>query len=86
MSSQSLDEQNGAAAALGVGQPLVCDADARVARELGLPTFSLDHIDSYCRAALVVGDGAIVQAFYPPASAVRSPAQAFAWMRRQSWS
>jgi peroxiredoxin len=86
MSSQSLDQQSVAAAALGVGQPLLCDADARVGRALGLPTFTVDHIDWYCRAALVVDDGVIVQAFYPLASAARSPGQAVAWMRRQAWS
>jgi peroxiredoxin len=83
ISSQPLDEQRVIAAALGVGHPLICDADASVARELGLPTFSVDYVDWYCRAALVINDGAIVQAFYPLASAVRSPALAAAWMRRQ---
>lgn len=86
MSSQSLDQQSVVVAALGVGQPLLCDADARVGRSLGLPTFSVDQIDWYCRAALVIDDGAIVQAFYPLASAVRSPGQAVGWMRRQAWS
>jgi peroxiredoxin len=85
MSSQSLDQQSVVVAALGIGQPLLCDADARVGRALGLPTFSVDHIDWYCRAALVVDDGVIVQAFYPLASAERGPGQAVAWMRRQSW-
>jgi peroxiredoxin len=86
MSSQSLDQQSVVVAALGVGQPLLCDADARVGRALGLPTFSVDQIDWYCRAALVVDDGVIVQAFYPLASAVRSPGEAVGWMRRQAWS
>lgn len=85
ISSQSLDQQSVVVAALGVGHPLLCDADARVGRELGLPTFSVGHSDWYCRAALVVDDGAIVQAFYPLASAVGSPGQAVAWMRRQTW-
>jgi peroxiredoxin len=85
MSSQSLDQQSIVVAALGVGHPLLYDAGARVGRELGLPTFSVDHVDWYCRAALVVDDGAIVQAFYPLASAVGSPGQAVAWMRRQAW-
>jgi peroxiredoxin len=86
MSSQSLDQQSVVVSALGVGHPLLCDADARVARALGLPTFSVDQIDWYCRAALVVDDGVIVQAFYPLASAERSPGQAVAWMRRQPWN
>jgi peroxiredoxin len=86
MSSQSLEQQSVVVAALGVGQPLLCDADARVGRALGLPTFSVDDIDWYCRAALVVEDGVVVQAFYPLASAVRSPGQAVAWMRRRPWS
>jgi peroxiredoxin len=86
MSSQALDQQSVVVAALGVGHPLLCDADARVGRALGLPTFSVGHSDWYCRAALVVDDGVIVQAFYPLASAVRSPGQAVAWMRRRAWS
>lgn len=86
MSSQSLDQQSVVAAALGVGHPLLCDADARVGRALGLPTFSADDIDWYCRAALVVAGGVIVQAFYPLVSAVHSPGQAVAWMRRHAWS
>jgi peroxiredoxin len=85
MSSQSLDQQSVVAAALGVGQPLLCDAGARVGRALGLPTFSVDRVDWYCRAALVVDDGVIVQAFYPLANAARSPGEAVAWMRRQAW-
>jgi peroxiredoxin len=85
MSSQSLDQQSVVAAALGVGHPLLCDADARVGRALGLPTFSVDDVDWYCRAALVVDDGVIVQAFYPLASAAHSPGEAVAWMRRQAW-
>jgi peroxiredoxin len=86
MSSQSLHQQSSVVAALGVGHPLLHDADARVGRALGLPTFSVDDVDWYCRAALVVDDGVIVHAFYPLASAVSSPGQAVAWMRRQAWS
>lgn len=85
MSTQALDQQSAVVDALGVGQPLLCDADARVGRELGLPTFSTDDIDWYCRATLVVDDGVIVQAFHPLASAVGSPGQIVAWMRRQVW-
>jgi peroxiredoxin len=86
ISSQPLDEQSVVASALGIGQPLLCDNERRVAHEIGLPTFTVDHIDWYCRATLVVNEGVIVQAFYPLASAVRSPAQAVAWMRRQTWN
>jgi peroxiredoxin len=86
VSSQRREEQNVAATALGIGQPLVCDDELRLARELGLPTFSVDNTDWYCRVTLVISDGVILQAFYPVSSAVRSPAQALAWMRRQRWS
>jgi peroxiredoxin len=86
VSSQSRDQQSVVVATLGVGHPLLCDADARVGRALGLPTFSVDQIDWYRRAALVIDDGVIVHAFYPLASAVGSPGQAVAWMRRQAWS
>lgn len=53
--------------------------------EFGLPTFGVDGASWYCRLTLVVNDGAIAQVFYPVMSAVRSPAQAVAWMRRQRW-
>jgi peroxiredoxin len=86
LSSQSLDEQCVVAAALGIGHPILCDRDASVAHELGLPTFSVDDVTWYRRATLIVHDGAIVQAFYPLESAFRSAAQAVAWMQRQRWS
>lgn len=86
VSSQSQDEQSVIVSALGVGQPLVCDSNLRLAQDLGLPTFTVDSAAWYCRLMLVINDGAIVRAFYPLISATRSPAQAVAWMRRQRWS
>jgi peroxiredoxin len=85
VSSQAANEQSVTAAALGIGQPLLHDSSRRLAREFGLPTFGVDGASWYCRLTLVVNDGAIAQAFYPVMSAVRSPAQAVAWMRRQRW-
>lgn len=86
VSSQSLGEQCVAVSALGLGHPLLWDHDASLARDLGLPTFSVDNVDWYCRVTVIVNDGVIVQAFYPLTSAVRSSAQAVTWMRRQRWS
>jgi peroxiredoxin len=83
VSSQSNDEQSVTASALGVGHPLLCDSDRVLARELGLPTFTVDHIGWYCRLTLVVDDGVIARAFYPVTSATRSAAQAVRWMRQQ---
>jgi peroxiredoxin len=83
VSSQSNDEQSVTASALGVGHPLLCDSDRLLAQELGLPTFTVDHIGWYCRLTLVVDDGVIARAFYPVTSATRSAAQAIRWMRRQ---
>jgi peroxiredoxin len=86
VSSEAANEQRVAVAALGIGQPLLYDSSRRLARELGLPTFGVDGASWYCRLTLVVNDGAIAQAFYPVMSAVRSPAQAVAWMRRSGGS
>lgn len=82
VSSQSNDEQSVTASALGVGHPLLCDTDRLLARELGLPTFTVDHIGWYCRLTLVVDEGVIARAFYPVTSATGSAAQAVRWMRR----
>ncbi|MBA3809502.1 MAG: hypothetical protein H0X28_14090 [Solirubrobacterales bacterium] len=85
VSSHAANEQSMIATALGIGHPLLCDSDRRLAQELGLPTFGEDGASWYCRLTLVVNDGAIAQAFYPVMSAVHSPAQAVTWMRRQRW-
>ena len=85
VSSQPRDEQSVTVSVLGVGQPLVCDSDLRLAQELGLPTFTVDNVPSYCRLVLVVEERAIAHAIYPLISATSSPAQAVAWMRRQGW-
>jgi peroxiredoxin len=86
VSTQASAQQRVTAAALGIGHPLLCDSDRRLARELGLPTFGIDDASWYARATLVVNDGVIAQAFYPVTSATKSPAQAIAWMRRQRWA
>jgi peroxiredoxin len=83
VSSQSHNEQSVTASALGIGHPLLCDADRVLARDLGLPTFTVDYTGWYCRLTLVVDDGVIARAFYPVTSATRSAAQAVRWMRRQ---
>jgi peroxiredoxin len=83
VSSQSSDGQSVTSSALGVGHPLLCDGDRTLAHELGLPTFTVDHIAWYCRLTLVVDDGVIVRAFYPVTSATRSAAQALRWMRQR---
>ncbi len=85
VSGQAANQQSVIAAALGIGQPLLCDSDRHLARELGLPTFGMEGASWYCRLTLVVNNGAISQAFYPVMSVTRSPAQAVEWMRRQRW-
>lgn len=86
VSSQPRDQQRVVADTLGFRQPLVCDDELLLARELGLPTFAIGDTDWYCRATLVVRDGLVVQAFYPITSAIRSPALTIEWIRSQRWS
>jgi len=83
VSSQTRDEQRAIAGALGLGHPLLSDVDTQLAHELGLPIFTVAHISWYCRVTLIVSNGLVAHAFYPVTSAIRSPAQAIAWMRRQ---
>jgi peroxiredoxin len=85
VSTQSAGEQRTIADTLGIGQPLLCDTDGKLARALGLPSFGADDAIWYCRLTLIVDEGAIARAFYPVTSAVQSPAQAIAWIRRQRW-
>jgi peroxiredoxin len=86
ISTQSADEQDVTAAALGIGHPLLCDSDLRLARELGLPRFVVDGANWYSRLTLIVNEGVIAHVIYPVTSAIRSPAQAIAWMRRARWA
>lgn len=86
VSSQSHDEQSIVASALGFGHPLLCDDELRLARELCLPTFTVENTDWYLRLMLVINDGLIARAFYPVSGATRSPAKAVAWMRQHGWS
>jgi len=85
VSDQAANQQSVVAAALGIGQPLLCDSGRHLAQELGLPTFGMEGANWYSRMTVVINDGAISQAFYPVMSVTRSPAQAVEWMRRQRW-
>jgi peroxiredoxin len=86
VSTQPPDEQNVTADMLGIGHPLICDSDCRLARGLGLPTFEVAGASWYGRLTLVVNDGVIAQVFHPVTSAIHSPTQAIEWMRRQRWA
>lgn len=86
VSSQGPGDQRLTAEALGLGHPLLSDGARHLARELGLPTFTVESTTRYCRTTLVVSEGVVVRAFYPVTSATRSAAHAIAWMRRQGWA
>jgi peroxiredoxin len=81
VSTQSRHAQSDVASALGIGQPLLHDDSGRLARELGLPAFTLNNNVWYCRATLIVNGGSIIHGFYPLASVVQSAAQVVDWMR-----
>lgn len=65
LSSQPIDYQRLLAETLRLPYPLLTDEDLRLARDPGLPTFTVAGLTLYRRQALLVNDGIIEHVFYP---------------------
>lgn len=83
ISSQSTRSQNRSAFADRVDHKLLSDPELLLARELGLPTFTVNGARWYERLTLVVAEGSIRKVFFPVGSPARNPDQAIAWIRLQ---
>ncbi|HYB22209.1 MAG TPA: hypothetical protein VED41_00325 [Solirubrobacteraceae bacterium] len=64
-----------------VGHLLLSDPQLQLARQLKLPTFSVDRSDWYCRCLLIAVSGRVVHAVYPIGSPGQSAAHAVRWLR-----
>jgi len=62
---------------------LLSDPDFELADALGLPTFTREGERFYQRLVLVASGGVIRRVFFPVSNALRSPAQALAWLTIQ---
>ncbi|HSZ12573.1 MAG TPA: hypothetical protein VK790_00885 [Solirubrobacteraceae bacterium] len=62
---------------------LLSDPDFELADALGLPTYTRDGERFYERLVLVASAGVINKVFFPVSNALRSPAQALAWLTMQ---
>lgn len=81
VSSQSTHAQQRAVQANRLEHRLLSDPRLLLARELGLPTRTVDGARWYQRLTLIVTGGRIEKAFFPVRDPARSPARAIAWIR-----
>jgi peroxiredoxin len=82
LSTQDTAYQREAADRLHLPFPILTDADLKLTRALGLPTFTTSGMTLLKRMALVVDDGTIVKAFYPVFPPDQNAAEVIAWLRR----
>ena len=83
ISSQSRMGQERVVVMNGLLHTLLSDSDFELAEALGLPTFTRDGERFYQRLVLVASGGVIRKVFFPVSNALRSPAQALAWLTMQ---
>ena len=81
LSTQDTAYQREAAERLHLPFPILSDADLKLARALGLPTFSTSGMTLFKRMALVIDDGTIVKAFYPVFPPDKNAQEVVAWLR-----
>jgi peroxiredoxin len=81
LSTQTTDEQREAVERLRLPFALLSDADLRLARALGLPTFAAAGPTLLRRLTLVIRDGAVEHAFYPVFPPDRHAEEVLAWLR-----
>ncbi len=80
LSSQTTDYQAEAVSRLHLPFPLLSDAGLRLARDPGLPTFSVDDLVLYKRLTLIVRDARIEHVFYPVFPPDRHADEVLAWL------
>jgi peroxiredoxin len=83
VSAQDTAEQRGAMERLHLPFELLSDAELRLARALGLPTFIVDGRTFLRRVTLIVRDGVVEHVFYPVFPPDRNAAEVTAWVDSQ---
>ena len=76
LSTQSTGYQREVAERLGLTYPLLSDAELRLTRELGLPTFEVEGLTLLRRITLLLRDGEIAAVDYPVFPPDRAAARA----------
>jgi peroxiredoxin len=84
LSSQSTAYQREAADRLHLPFAILSDADLKLARAIGLPTFTTSGMTLFKRMALVIDDGVIVKTFYPVFPPDKNAAEVIGWLRRET--
>jgi peroxiredoxin len=82
LSTQDTAYQSEAATRLGLPYPLVSDADLRLTRALGLPTFVVDGTTLLRRLTMIIRDGVVAQVLYPVFPPDRAAADTVAALQR----
>jgi peroxiredoxin len=80
VSTQTLADQHTFAKLRELPFPVLADPHVRLAEVLKLPTFDVDGLTLYRRAALVGESGTIVKVFYPVFPPDRNAADVLAWL------
>jgi peroxiredoxin len=83
LSTQDTGYQREAAERLHLPFPLLSDAELKLTRALGLPTFAVDGMTLVKRMALVIDDGAITKVFYPVFPPDRNAQDVVAWLQAE---
>jgi peroxiredoxin len=82
LSVQTVDEQRGFAARVGLHYPLISDPGRKLGAALDLPTFSSTGLTFYKRLALIAKHERIVKVFYPVLEPPRNAADAAGWLEK----
>jgi peroxiredoxin len=81
LSTQTSEYQREAVERLHLPFAILSDADLRLTRALGLPTFEFKGVTLLKRMAWVIDDGAITQVFYPVFPPDKNAEEVIAWLR-----
>ncbi|XVN15995.1 peroxiredoxin [Pseudomonas corrugata] len=81
LSAQDTDYQLELKERLQLPYDLLSDEACRLASQLGLPTFQVDTLMLYSRAALIINDGLIVQVFTDIPTPGENAADIAAWLK-----
>jgi len=84
LSTQDTAYQREAAERLHLPFAILSDAELKLARAIGLPTFATSGMTLFKRMALVIDDGVIVKAFYPVFPPDKNAQEVIAWLRREA--
>ena len=84
LSTQDTAYQREAAERLHLPFAILSDAELKLARAIGLPTFTTSGMTLFKRMALVIDDGVIVKAFYPVFPPDKNAQEVIAWLRREA--